>query len=167
MKEPFHCGTRRRLTRNPKGRPPHHFSKWEIQKNMDLDPETGCWIWGGPFTSKGYPILSVKSRRVLVNRAAYTLWIGPIPPKHEVAHTCGNMACVKAEHLKPIPKACHLPSMRKLSDEEARRVKIELKAWDKRSSKGESLRHLSRRLGVSFGVLTGMLYHNTYSDIKV
>ncbi len=40
-------------------------------------------------------------------RAAYELFTGPIPPGHEIHHTCGNSRCVEPAHLEALTPAMH------------------------------------------------------------
>lgn len=77
----------------------------------------GCWIWtGGGNPVTGYGIFAFSGRlKVGVHRAAYTLFVGPIPPGLQIDHTCHNAdptclggntcihrRCVNPDHLEPV-----------------------------------------------------------------
>lgn len=46
-----------------------------------------------------YPQLRVGGRKVMVHRAAYEAFVGPIPEGRSVLHRCDNPRCHRPEHL--------------------------------------------------------------------
>lgn len=66
--------------------------------------ENGCWDYNGAKNKNGYASIRVGSRRPTVQRAAYELFVGPIPPGAEVDHTCHNRGCVNPEHLRTVTR---------------------------------------------------------------
>ena len=58
----------------------------------------GCWLWGGGKNKKGYGQFFLNSRR-LAHRVSYELFVGPIPDKLCVLHTCDAPSCVNPNHL--------------------------------------------------------------------
>ncbi len=65
-----------------------------------------CWEWigarkRGQGPAPGYGVIRRKDGKFVgAHRVAYELWIGEIPVKHVVMHTCDNPPCVNPEHLR-------------------------------------------------------------------
>lgn len=71
------------------------------QRFADRIEETsdGCWVWLGYCDKDGYGRFKVGGKLVLVSRWAYTHFVGPIPPGHQIRHTCDVSSCVNPAHL--------------------------------------------------------------------
>lgn len=106
-----------------------------------VDPVTGCWNWIGGKDRKGYGKFSIGSSRrpdgtrrnsmVTATRAAYELFIGPIPRSHGhhgtcVLHRCDNPSCVNPAHLFLGSNADNVHDM----DRKGRRVNAQAKGND-------------------------------------
>lgn len=79
----------------------------EIRKLISADdilewskPVRGCWKWLGALHNDGYAAWNVGGKQVKVHRAAYLHYVGPIPKKRFVVHTCKSRACVNPDCLK-------------------------------------------------------------------
>lgn len=64
----------------------------------------GCWRWlGRSVTRQGYGRFSLEGRFLLAHRAAWLLFVGPIPDGLLVRHRCpegGRSWCVNPSHLQ-------------------------------------------------------------------
>jgi hypothetical protein len=79
--------------------------------NSVLDPLTGCRIWTGKRAKRrgggedGRLNIRLKGGRHVTRRAhriSYEVFVGPIPPGHEVDHTCVNSLCIEPTHLEAV-----------------------------------------------------------------
>lgn len=88
-----------------------------LRGRLELDSETGCWIWQGATQrsgSKGNAVYGRLRRRGvlwLVHRWVYTLMVGRIPDGHHVHHRvegdCVSTLCCNPQHLEDIEEAAH------------------------------------------------------------
>lgn len=80
----------------------------EIRKHITADDiyewtaygKGSCWDWLGSLHNDGYAAWNVGGRQIKVHRASYLLFVGPIPKKRFVVHTCHDRACVNPDCLK-------------------------------------------------------------------
>ncbi len=64
-----------------------------------VDPFSGCALWRGSKTPKGYGHLRVGKDIKIAHRLAWELFRGPIPAGLHVLHRCDNSQCVRPDHL--------------------------------------------------------------------
>lgn len=64
----------------------------------------GCWEWRGHRGRGGYGYMrrSATGRPGHAHRAAYELFVGPIPTGLHLDHLCRNPGCVNPAHLEPV-----------------------------------------------------------------
>ena len=81
--------------------------------NYEVAPETGCWEWKGYIDRNGYgraydPNRPAGTRTQWAHRVSYEYHRGPIPPGHEIDHTCVNTICINPAHLDAITRIEHV-----------------------------------------------------------
>jgi hypothetical protein len=61
----------------------------------------GCWLWTAGAIG-GYGRISAGGRHgkhIMAHRLSYKLAYGPVPPGHDILHSCDNPPCVNPLHL--------------------------------------------------------------------
>lgn len=75
---------------------------------VEPEPMTGCWLWVGVKTPRGYGVYKGIDRS---NRKAHRmLWEacrGPIPDRRQLHHRCEQRACVNPGHLEVVTAGDH------------------------------------------------------------
>jgi HNH endonuclease/helix-turn-helix, Psq domain len=67
------------------------------------EPNTGCWLWVGAISDKGYAHVGVSAdgvyRTLSAAKVNFVRFKGTVPVGVEVRHTCDQPCCVNPEHL--------------------------------------------------------------------
>ena len=78
--------------------PAHVTTEWLLSQCHE---EGECWIWAGPYTTNGYPIVFVEGRYVTVRRVAALLAGKDFGARQPITTTCRCRHCVRPSHAKP------------------------------------------------------------------
>ena len=70
----------------------------ELPSKVNIDSK-GCWIWKGCLTNGGYGRQSFNGKTRLAHRVSYEAFVGEIPEKLQVLHTCDIKRCINPAHL--------------------------------------------------------------------
>ena len=57
---------------------------------------------------EGYGSVTYSGKVYHAHRVAYELAVGPVPPKHDLHHTCENRRCVNPDHLAVVTRSEHM-----------------------------------------------------------
>lgn len=74
------------------------MQKEELLEHIKVD-RNGCWIWQRA-TVRGYGSGKIGKCTILVHRAVYTLFVGPIPGGMVLHHLCRKKTCANPDHLE-------------------------------------------------------------------
>lgn len=77
-----------------------------IRRRIEVDPD-GCWLWAGPLTPQGYGRVNVGNQFPPAHRGVWLLVVGPLAADMELHHECGQRACVRPSHMRPLNAADH------------------------------------------------------------
>lgn len=70
-----------------------------FDSRVERVPESGCWIWMGALTDKGYGKFRSKTLQYAAHRKCYEAHRGPIPNGLCVLHRCDIPSCINPAHL--------------------------------------------------------------------
>ena len=62
--------------------------------------DTGCWLWTGPQSDKGYGVFYIGTKNRHAHRISYEIFKGPIPPGLHILHSCDTPLCANPAHLR-------------------------------------------------------------------
>lgn len=76
-----------------------------LRERVEVDPQTGCWVWQGTCNHKGYGRFNYSTndgvRTGSAHRLALELKLGrPIQPGLHTLHECDNPPCCNGDHLR-------------------------------------------------------------------
>ena len=70
-----------------------------IKERVNVDPQTGCWLWTGTKDKDGYGIGKSQGERFRVVRKVIELTTGQMDKDHYALHCCDNPPCCNPDHL--------------------------------------------------------------------
>jgi len=77
-----------------------------IQAKIEIDPDTGCWLWRGEINRNGYGRCYMFGIRRMTHKLTYLLLKAAIPEQHFLDHIYANRYCSRAccnpTHLSPV-----------------------------------------------------------------
>lgn len=67
--------------------------------------ETGCWLWTGYVSERGYGRIGARGKTVSAHRWTYNLFKGEIPEGLDLDHLCRVRHCVNPDHLEAVTRS--------------------------------------------------------------
>jgi hypothetical protein len=49
-------------------------------RKVEPDLNSGCWLWSGALSNRGYGQVRVNGSTLLAHRQSLSLFVGPVPP---------------------------------------------------------------------------------------
>lgn len=147
-----------------------HFMKFVIQ-----DEESGCWLWNGGKTPKGYGHYYKPNGKYSggsAHRASYELFIGQIPTGQIVRHKCRNK-CVNLNHLECGSYKDNANDRKRdgitykgIKNPSCKYTEQQIKDIRKRYSEGETQTSISKSLGIRQGHISDICLRKVWSHIE-
>lgn len=136
------------------------------------EPNSGCWIWMGAVSSRGYGTIGFQGRGQRTSRVVMQLVTGtPVPADLYVCHRCDNPYCVNPDHLfvgtptdntrDCVAKGRHVAPT---GFRHGKSVITPEMMQAIRASRGRSQWEVARELGIHRSTVQRALYGETYRD---
>lgn len=137
---------------------------------------SGCWIWTACRRKTGYGAFGFKGRTEYAHRAAYQIFIGPIPQGMDVCHKCDIRECANPDHLflgtrkdnmrdASNKGRIKLPRASYRSDETHQPAKLTNSDVIAIRSSGDGSNSLARRFGVSRYAIWAARTRRTFTEV--
>lgn len=68
-------------------------------------PESGCWVWVGSISGRGYGEVWWKGSKAFIHVLMHKLFVGDVPTGFEVDHLCKVRCCCNPNHLEAVTHA--------------------------------------------------------------
>lgn len=88
--------------------------KWIIEQ-VEVDPDSGCWIWPLALNQKGYGKVNFQGKRWYVHRLMFSIFVGPLADSLVLDHIdCVSRACCNPAHLRQVSQTGNQQNRQKL-----------------------------------------------------
>jgi HNH endonuclease len=137
--------------------------------------EDGCHEWNGARNRDGYGVVQLAGKRWLVHRLAWTTFVGAIPEKAQVLHSCDNPPCFAIEHLRLGDDQANRDdmvnrgrSLAGLANPRARLNRDQVIEIRRRYALTDISQHaLAREFGVHVMTINALVHRQTYKSMPV
>lgn len=141
----------------------HHHPVTRFMSNVmpSTIGKASCWQWGGSGKGNGYGSFSLNGKTMPAHRAAYALFVGPVPSAMDVCHSCDNRACVNPDHLFLGTRADNMMDAaikgRMVGRKGQRLTERQVQEIRRRVHAGERAASVSRSTGVGHTVISNIM----------
>jgi predicted XRE-type DNA-binding protein len=135
----------------------------KIESKTEYIPFSGCHIWMGNLSEKGYGLFINNRKTIRVHRYIYEIEKGSIPPGMYVCHTCDVPSCINPNHLfvgTPADNSLDMKNKNRWKREKNPGAKISQEIAENIRGCYETGEYTQRELGIMFH-----LNNSTISDI--
>ena len=81
------------------------MGRWIIEQ-VDIDPDSGCWIWPHTLDRMGYGRVGFQGKMWPVHRLTFSIFMGPLVEGLVLDHiACISRACCNPSHLRQVSQA--------------------------------------------------------------
>jgi hypothetical protein len=146
-----------------------HFMRFVVQ-----DEQTGCWLWSGGKTPKGYGHYYTpngKHSGGSAHRASYKLFKGEIPDGQIIRHKCRNK-CVNPEHLElgtykdnANDRERDGVSYKGIKNPACKYTEDQIRDIRRRYAEGETQTSIAKSLGIRQGHISDICLRKVWSHI--
>ena len=134
------------------------------------EPNSGCLLWTGGVTPKGYGIVNIQGVAYLVHRVAWQEQNGEIPKGLLVCHKCDVPSCINPEHMFLVTPSDNSADMVKKGRTRIGSAHREAKLTEKQAAMilGATETHavLARRYGVSENAIASIKQRKTWRHVS-
>jgi len=144
--------------------------------HVEIDFNTGCWVWTASTIHSGYGSFKVNGRTETAHRYAYKHFHNAeIPQDKEVMHSCDNRRCCAPHHLSLGTRKdnAHDASVKgrtakpfgnkrgaKLTEDQVREIRSIYLPYK------VTVRQLAEKYGVSEGTINQVIYYSHWKQVS-
>lgn len=145
------------------------MQRQEVGTRIKIDPVSGCWLYQGAITKRGYGNCWIDGKNMYAHIVMYELAYGPVPRTedgapffvdHVAARGCISRACCNPAHLEAVTPKVNVRRGRssKLNADLVAIVKQRLVAGDKQVE-------IARDFGVGSTTIGNIAHGRTWTDV--
>ena len=140
-----------------------------LRQTARTEERTGCLLWTGPLSRRGYGSVGYRSKRWTPHRLSYFAHYGPIPEGMLVCHKCDVRNCIAIEHLfLGTPQDNTTDMLRKGRGRWRSRLTVkQVVAIKRRLLRGDRCRDIAPDFGLSVGGIMSIKHGKSWSHVRL
>lgn len=140
-----------------------------VKSRVDVDPETGCWLWKQCKYTTGYAMGFVNGKKDRIHRAVFFHLNPDVSREFFVLHSCDVRHCVNPAHLRAgTPLENFIDRTERPKEWQKRKILTAQEVLDARAlfRLGFSKNQISKTMGIERTVVTHLCKGTTYKHIE-